>query len=169
MNVMMDHTVSTETVRLPKEAIHGRNADSMGGSHHKSTASQHGSEDGTHQHAYHMDHQLPDHHILYNLNNKFRYKGASLDSLDIQRISDILIQKCKDTISDSDIFKNHNLNGDRVFKDVNQYLQVMAEQSAPAEKSITVGGNAAGGHKVQKVIANLTNARIAMARGSVAQ
>ena len=36
------------------------------------------------------------------------------------------------------------------------------------EKSITVGG-VVGGHKVQKVIANLTNARIALARGSVGQ
>ena len=129
MNILMEHTASTETVRLPKEAIHGANADSMGGSHHKSTASHHGSEDGTRQHAYHMDQsqpKLPD-HVLFNYNNKIRYKGTYLDRLDIQRISDILIQKCKDTISDSDTFKNHNLNGDRVFKDVNQYLQVMAE------------------------------------------
>jgi hypothetical protein len=142
----------------------------MGGFHHKSTASHHGSEDGTYQHAYHMDQsqpQLPD-HVLIDY-NKIRYKGTSLDRLDIQRISEILIQKCKDTISDSDTFKNHNLNGDRVFKDVNQYLQVMAvEQSTPPEKSITVS-NAAGGRKVQKVHANLTNARIALARGSGAK
>jgi hypothetical protein len=89
----------------------------MGGSHHKSTALSHqGSEEVTH-HLDQLQPKLPD-HVL----NSIRYKGTSLSKSDIQRISDILIQKCKDTIKDSDTFKNHNLNGDRVFKDVHQYL-----------------------------------------------
>ena len=84
----------TETVRLPKEvSTHGHNEDSMGGSHHKSTALSHqGSEDAMH----HLDHLQPNlpAHVL----NRIRYKGTTLSRTDIQRISDILIQKCKDNL-----------------------------------------------------------------------
>ena len=53
-----------------------------------------------------------------------RYKDENLQRDHVEKIIQILIQKCKDTLNDSEIFKRNNLVGDRVFKDVNQYLSL---------------------------------------------
>ena len=54
----------------------------------------------------------------------FRYKDENLQKEHIEKIIQILIQKCKDTLNESEVFKRNNLVGDRVFKDVNQYLNL---------------------------------------------
>ena len=53
-----------------------------------------------------------------------RYKDENLQREHVEKIIQILIQKCKDTLNESEVFKRNNLVGDRVFKDVNQYLNL---------------------------------------------
>jgi len=78
----------------------------MGGSNQKSTVvSDRGSLEPKLNQAHNKDQSqiklpnIPDFAI-----NKILYKGTSLSLSEIHKISEILIQKCKDTIRDSDTF-----------------------------------------------------------------